>query len=57
MLRKRIKFVFIENIYKAKMLREEADYYGEYKKSMAEKLIKKSEEFLNEVKKIIENKK
>jgi len=54
---KELSFVFIENIYKAKMLREEADYYGEYKKSMAEKLIKKSEEFLNEVKKIIENKK
>ncbi len=54
---KELSFVFIENIQKAKSLREEADYYGEYKKSMAKDLIKKAEEFLNEAKKIIKNKK
>ena len=54
---KELSFIFVENIYKAKVLREEADYYGEYKKSMAKELIKKSEEFLNEVKRIIKDKK
>lgn len=55
--KKELNFIFVENMHKAKVLREEADYYGEYKKSMAEELIKKSEEFLDEVKSIVKNKK
>lgn len=54
---KELSFIFVENMQKAKTLREEADYYGEYRKSTAKGLIKKAEEFLNEVKKIIKDKK
>lgn len=45
---------FIEALEKAKTLRENADYYGDFTKASAEDLIKKAEEFLNKTREILE---
>ncbi len=52
--KRQLNFVLIEALQKAKILREDADYYGDHTKSGAKDLLKEAEEFLNEVKKIIE---
>ncbi|TRZ80084.1 HEPN domain-containing protein [bacterium] len=48
-----VGFWLVEALQKAKTLREEADYYGEFTKKNAEELIKKAEEFLSKSKELL----
>jgi len=48
-----LDYIFIEAFQKAKILREEADYYGEFTKENAIYLIDKAVEFLNKTKEIL----
>jgi len=47
-----LNYTIIEALQKAKTLREEADYYGEFTEDNASYLIKKAEEFLERAKQI-----
>lgn len=47
-----LDYTLVETLQKAKTLREEADYYGEFSKENAEYLINKVEEFLEKAKEI-----
>lgn len=54
MLKKeRLDFGHIEALEKAKVLREEADYYGEFTEGNAKELLNKTEEFLDKAKEIL----
>jgi uncharacterized protein (UPF0332 family) len=44
----------IENLQKAKMLRENADYYDDWSESAAESLLKSAVEFLSKAKEILQ---
>lgn len=46
-------YTLIKALQKAKILREEADYYGEFTKDNADYLTKKAEEFLEKTKEIL----
>lgn len=46
----------IESLQKAKNLREDADYYGEFNVENARELLKKAKEFLKTVKGILKTK-
>ena len=48
-----LNFEFVEALQKAKNLREEADYYGEFSKDNAGDLLKKATEFLKQIKIIL----
>lgn len=52
-----IGFWLVEALQKAKTLREEADYYGEFTEEQAKELLDKAEEFLNKSKEILKGKK
>jgi len=47
-----LDYIFVEALQKAKTLREEADYYGEFTKENAEYLVNKAEEFLEKTREI-----
>lgn len=47
-----LDYTLVEALQKAKILREEADYYGEFTKENAEYLINKAEEFLEKTREI-----
>ncbi len=49
----KLGYWLIEAMQKAKTLREEADYYGEYSEEGARNLLEKAKEFLEETKKIL----
>ena len=51
--KKLLPFYLIEGLQKAKILRENADYYDEWSRVGAEKILKLSEEFLNHSRQII----
>lgn len=51
--KRKLDFKFIEALAKAKTLRENADYYGEFTKTSAEDLIEKAGEFLEKTKEIL----
>jgi len=55
--KKLLSFYLIEGLQKAKILRENADYYDEWSRIGAEKILKLSEEFLNHSRQIIKEKK
>lgn len=44
---------FLEAFQKAKRLREEADYYGEFSKANTKDLLDKAQEFLNKASEIL----
>lgn len=48
-----LSFEFVEALQKAKNLREEADYYGEFSESNAEDLLNKAVDFLKQIKIIL----
>ena len=48
-----LNYTLIEALQKAKILREEADYYGEFTKDNADYLTEKAEEFLKKTKEIL----
>ena len=50
-----IGFGLVEALQKAKMMREEADYYGEFTKENATDLVHKAEEFLIKSKEFLES--
>lgn len=47
-----LDYTLVEALQKAKILREEADYYGEFTKENAEYLVNKAEEFLEKTREI-----
>ena len=49
----KIGFWSIEALEKAKVLREEADYYGEFTEENAKELLNKGKEFFNKAKEIL----
>lgn len=49
----KLKFQLIEALEKAKMLREEADYYDRWSKETTQTLLSSAEEFLREAKNIL----
>ena len=51
----KISIIIIESLIKAKHLREAADYYGDFSELNANKLLKNAKDFLDVVKKIIQN--
>jgi uncharacterized protein (UPF0332 family) len=50
---KKIGFWLVEALQEARILRENADYYGEFTKEKAEELVEKAGEFLNRARKIL----
>lgn len=48
-----LDYSLVEALQKAKTLREEADYYGEFTKENAGYLVEKAEEFLEKTKEIL----
>lgn len=50
---KKLNFAFVENLERAKTLRENADYYGNYSEITAKDLIQKAGAFLNKAKGIL----
>ena len=52
---KLLNIQYIENMEKAKILRESADYSGEYSEEAAKELIENSRKFLERAKEIIKN--
>lgn len=54
---KQLSFSLIEALHKAKTLREQADYYGEFSKATAYSLLGSAKEFLNEAGKILNKRK
>lgn len=49
-----LKSIHVETMQRAKVLREGADYYSEFRKESAEDLVDGAMEFLNDVKNIID---
>jgi len=54
---KQLSFTFVEALQKAKTLREQADYYGEFSKITAEELLKDAKEFLGKASEILKQEK
>lgn len=52
--KRKLDLRFVEALEKAKTLRENADYYGDFTKTSAEDLIKKAGEFLDKTKEILD---
>jgi len=50
---KQLSFTFVEALQKAKTLREQADYYGEFSKTTAGELLKDAKEFLSKASEIL----
>ena len=48
-----LNFSLLESLQKAKQLREDADYYGDFTKGNAKRLIEDAENFIEEVERII----
>lgn len=51
--KRKLDFRFVEALERAKTLRENADYYGDFGRDSTKDLIKKAEEFLKKVKEIL----
>lgn len=50
---RKLSFKFLENLERAKTLRENADYYGEFSQNGAKDILDKAEEFLEAAKEIL----
>jgi uncharacterized protein (UPF0332 family) len=53
---KQLGFPLVEALQKAKTLREQADYYGDFSKITAHELLESSKEFLNKAGEILKRK-
>lgn len=55
--KRKLSFSFVESLERAKTLRENADYYGDFSQSGAENLINKAGEFLEKANEILKKEK
>lgn len=53
--KRKLDFRFIEVLEKAKTLRENADYYGDFTKASAKDLIERAEQFLKKTKEVLKS--
>ena len=53
---RQLSFSLVEALQKAKTLREQADYYGEFSKTIAYNLIESAKKFLSEASEILKYK-